>query len=222
MLFPRIRSLIKILFIIVIGELAFIGTCTIIYGILTFLASRDAVLLVLFIAFSLIIMAPIALLIVFYRYLMSDFVELDQQIYAIRAATKKLKADKETIFDGEFIQKEVNEEKPVEVAPTVKKEAKAEPIKEQVTNNVNKATQVKDDETIITLEKRENLFIKGNIVVIKEDFTDYGLHFQKGMRGVIEKEPDENGIISVHMIDRVKGFFRFSIDQLEPFKEKKK
>ena len=34
---------------------------------------------------------------------------------------------------------------------------------------------------------------------------------KKGMRGVVEKISDDSDIVSVHMTDRIKGFFRIDI-----------
>ena len=154
--------------------------------------------------------------IIFMKWLMKDYEEVDLALHALNTMAKSaVKKNEEMVV----VMEHVEQPKQVEPAPQeVPVEEKLEVNKEEP--KVESANQ-KAPEVVVL--KRTSLpgLRKGMLVQITKDFSDYGFNFKKGMTGTIDSEDNGNGIVSVHMTDKIKGFFRMSIENIEPVPEKK-
>ncbi|MCR5184925.1 MAG: hypothetical protein K6C32_02465 [Bacilli bacterium] len=87
--------------------------------------------------------------------------------------------------------------------------------KEGINENPPKETPKNVTIPKVETPKKQTPIEKGQKFRIVKDFTDYGLQFKKGMVGTLESEPDKEGLVSVHMTDKIKGFFKLPLDCIE-------
>ena len=213
MSFPRVRLLNHIT-MIVLRVLAIIALVVgLLAGILVAIATKSFLFFAIFF-FSCALLALILFLVIrLLKWLEKDYEELDSEIRELKKIPEIIKKDNEKMtFVIEHVDTAVSKGKQV-----IEKTPENEPQPESQPDEPHPEEPKEDKpvEVVVLSKSSIKLIEKGAPIQITKDFEDYGFSFKKGMKGIADSSPDKDGIVSVRMTDKIKGFFRISVDCIE-------